>query len=410
MNAKELLGKKLYRRRAAEGKIAGPVVKIAIGAIALGVSVMLLALCIVDGFQNEIRAKVTGFGAHLVVNKIEANASYELSPIELDKALFGEIKSIKQVKNLQPFAQKAGILRKSNALEGILFKGVNSQYDWQFFKQYLTKGRVPEIADTGSRSSEIILSSYLASKLQVDVDSAIVAYFIQDPPKARKFIITGIFNTGIQEGGFDQLIVMGDIKQVQKLNNWNDNQMSGFEVNVNRFQDIAPAFDAVFDMIPMDWKVESIMDRFPQIFNWIELQDINVIIIIVLMLVVGIINMVTALLIMLLENTSLIGLLKSLGANNAFIQSLFLRMAFRMILLGLVIGNLLGLGLAFLQHQTHFLKLDSSSYYVSYVPIGFNPLQFLLLNLSVVVICLISMFLPLLIIRRFSPTEVLRYD
>jgi len=410
MNAKELLGKKLYKRRAAEGKIAGPVVKIAIGAIALGVSVMLLALCIVDGFQNEIRAKVTGFGAHLVVNKIEANASYELSPIELDKALFGEIKSIKQVKNLQPFAQKAGILRKSNALEGILFKGVNSQYDWQFFKQYLTKGRVPEIADTGSRSSEIILSSYLASKLQVDVDSAIVAYFIQDPPKARKFIITGIFNTGIQEGGFDQLIVMGDIKQVQKLNNWNDNQMSGFEVNVNRFQDIAPAFDAVFDMIPMDWKVESIMDRFPQIFNWIELQDINVIIIIVLMLVVGIINMVTALLIMLLENTSLIGLLKSLGANNAFIQSLFLRMAFRMILLGLVIGNLLGLGLAFLQHQTHFLKLDSSSYYVSYVPIGFNPLQFLLLNLSVVVICLISMFLPLLIIRRFSPTEVLRYD
>ena len=410
MNAKELLGKKLYKRRAAEGKIAGPVVKIAIGAIALGVSVMLLALCIVDGFQNEIRAKVTGFGAHLVVNKIEANASYELSPIELDKALFGEIKSIKQVKNLQPFAQKAGILRKSNALEGILFKGVNSQYDWQFFKQYLTKGRVPEIADTGSRSSEIILSSYLASKLQVDVDSAIVAYFIQDPPKARKFIITGIFNTGIQEGGFDQLIVMGDIKQVQKLNNWNDNQMSGFEVNVNRFQDIAPAFDAVFDMIPMDWKVESIMDRFPQIFNWIELQDINVVIIIVLMLVVGIINMVTALLIMLLENTSLIGLLKSLGANNAFIQSLFLRMAFRMILLGLVIGNLLGLGLAFLQHQTHFLKLDSSSYYVSYVPIGFNPLQFLLLNLSVVVICLISMFLPLLIIRRFSPTEVLRYD
>jgi len=410
MNAKELLGKKLYKRRAAEGKIAGPVVKIAIGAIALGVSVMLLALCIVDGFQNEIRAKVTGFGAHLVVNKIEANASYELSPIELDKALFGEIKRIKQVKNLQPFAQKAGILRKSNALEGILFKGVNSQYDWQFFKQYLTKGRVPEIADTGSRSSEIILSSYLASKLQVDVDSAIVAYFIQDPPKARKFIITGIFNTGIQEGGFDQLIVMGDIKQVQKLNNWNDNQMSGFEVNVNRFQDIAPAFDAVFDMIPMDWKVESIMDRFPQIFNWIELQDINVVIIIVLMLVVGIINMVTALLIMLLENTSLIGLLKSLGANNAFIQSLFLRMAFRMILLGLVIGNLLGLGLAFLQHQTHFIKLDSSSYYVSYVPIGFNPLQFLLLNLSVVVICLISMFLPLLIIRRFSPTEVLRYD
>lgn len=410
MNAIQLLTTKLYKRRAAKGRISGPVVKLAIGAIAVGLAVMLLAVCITEGFQKEIRYKVSGFGAHIVISKIEANASFELSPIEFSDSLSKQLSQLKHVKSIQPFVQKAGIVRSKSSLEGILFKGVGKDYDWHFFQQYLVKGKIPAFDTTSSRSGEILISSYLAQKLNLDIDSALVSYFIQDPPKARKLKVAGIYNTGLQEGGFDQLVVIGDSRLVRKLNNWNAQQVSGIDIYVNDFNKIDAATNALNDVIPLEWSAESVRERYPQLFNWIDLQDINVIIIIFLMVAVGLINMATALLILLLENTKIIGLLKALGAENKLISRFFMALSLRMLWRGLLFGNLIGLGLAALQYFTGIIRLDAASYYIDRVPVAFNLTQLLLLNIGVVGICLLTLSLPLQLIKKFSPAEILRYD
>jgi lipoprotein-releasing system permease protein len=382
--------------------------KIAIGGIAVGIAVMMLSLFIVQGFQAEIRNKIIGFGAHVQVSKYSSNNSFEALPIVYPAPYFNDLFSIEGVKHIQPYASKAGIIKADDAIEGVLFKGVDKNYDWTFFTDQLSKGRLPIFEDS-ARSNEILISESLAKKLALSADSSLLMYFVQDPPRSRKFKISGLYNTGLQESEFDQLIIVGDIRQVQRLNNWEENMVGGVEILISNFKDIEPVGDAIYESLPPDLETSTIIERYPQIFSWLQMMDMNVIIIITLMLLVGIINMVTALLIMILERTSMIGLLKALGAQNDLIRKIFLYQSGSLIAKGMLIGNIVGLSVSWLQYNFQLIKLNAETYYVAYVPIQYDWLGFLLLNVGVFVICLVTMLLPAMLISKISPAKAMRY-
>jgi len=381
---------------------------IATAGIALGIAVMMLALFIVQGFQNEIRNKIIGFGGHIQVSKFSSNNSFEAVPLEYPAPYFNDLYSIKGIRHIQAFTTKAGIIKAEDAIEGVLFKGVDKDFEWSFFSNQLKKGRLPVFNDT-VRSNEILISRTLANRLNLDADSSLIMYFVQDPPRSRKFIISGLYDTGLQESEFDQLVIIGDMRQIQRLNNWEANQVGGVEILIERFNDLEPATSLVYEALPPDLETSSITERYPQIFNWLEMMDTNVVIIISLMLLVGIINMITALLIMILERTSMIGLLKSLGADNRLIRRIFIHQAGGMLLKGMIGGNVTGLILAFVQFYFKPFGLNPETYYVAYVPLTFDWLGLILLNVGVFFICMLAMLLPAMIISRISPAQAMRF-
>jgi lipoprotein-releasing system permease protein len=381
---------------------------IATAGIALGITVMMLALFIVQGFQNEIRNKIIGFGGHIQVSKFSSNNSFEAVPLEYPAPYFNDLYSIKGIRHIQAFTTKAGIIKAEDAIEGVLFKGVDKDFEWSFFSNQLKKGRLPVFNDT-VRSNEILISRTLANRLKLDADSSLIMYFVQDPPRSRKFIISGLYDTGLQESEFDQLVIIGDMRQIQRLNNWEANQVGGVEILIERFNDLEPATSLVYEALPPDLETSSITERYPQIFNWLEMMDTNVVIIISLMLLVGIINMITALLIMILERTSMIGLLKSLGADNRLIRRIFIHQAGGMLLKGMIWGNVMGLILAFVQFYFKPFGLNPETYYVAYVPLTFDWLGLILLNVGVFFICMLAMLLPAMIISRISPAQAMRF-
>lgn len=381
---------------------------IATAGIALGIAVMMLALFIVQGFQNEIRNKIIGFGGHIQVSKFSSNNSFEAVPLEYPAPYFNDLYSIKGIRHIQAFTTKAGIIKAEDAIEGVLFKGVDKDFEWSFFSNQLKKGRLPVFNDT-VRSNEILISRTLANRLNLDADSSLIMYFVQDPPRSRKFIISGLYDTGLQESEFDQLVIIGDMRQIQRLNNWEANQVGGVEILIERFNDLEPATSLVYEALPPDLETSSITERYPQIFNWLEMMDTNVVIIISLMLLVGIINMITALLIMILERTSMIGLLKSLGADNRLIRRIFIHQAGGMLLKGMIWGNVTGLILAFVQFYFKPFGLNPETYYVAYVPLTFDWLGLILLNVGVFFICMLAMLLPAMIISRISPAQAMRF-
>lgn len=369
---------------------------------------MMLALFIVQGFQNEIRNKIIGFGGHIQVSKFSSNNSFEAVPLEYPAPYFNDLYSIKGIRHIQAFTTKAGIIKAEDAIEGVLFKGVDKDFEWSFFSNQLKKGRLPVFNDT-VRSNEILISRTLANRLKLDADSSLIMYFVQDPPRSRKFIISGLYDTGLQESEFDQLVIIGDMRQIQRLNNWEANQVGGVEILIERFNDLEPATSLVYEALPPDLETSSITERYPQIFNWLEMMDTNVVIIISLMLLVGIINMITALLIMILERTSMIGLLKSLGADNRLIRRIFIHQAGGMLLKGMIWGNVMGLILAFVQFYFKPFGLNPETYYVAYVPLTFDWLGLILLNVGVFFICMLAMLLPAMIISRISPAQAMRF-
>jgi lipoprotein-releasing system permease protein len=391
------------------GQLSTPIVRIAIAGIAIGVCVMILALSIVTGFQQEIRAKVIGFGADIQISKYDSNHSFEASPINRKQDFLPLLKKDPDIKNIQVFATKAGIIKAGDAIEGVLFKGVDDGYDWSFFSNHLVVGRLPSVGNK-RKSNELLISSALAKQLNKSVDSSLVMYFVQNPPKARKFKICGIYDTGLGENDFDKIYVLGDLRVVQQLNNWDSLQISGFEILLHDYGKLGVLDKRVYEQIPNDLNSSSIRTRYPQIFGWLDLMDTNVIIIITLMIVVSLINMVTSLLIMILERTAMIGLLKSLGAANALISTIFLKQAAYMIGIGLLLGNALGIGLGLLQLQTGFVKLNQETYYLNQVPVNLDFADIGLLNAGVFLICLLVMILPTFLVSTIRPARVMRFD
>lgn len=390
-------------------QLSTPIVKIAVAGIALGVCVMLVSLAIVTGFQQEIRAKVIGFGAHIQIGLFDANHSFEAQPIESNPEFLKELKKNKEIRHIQTFATKAGIIKTEKAIEGVLFKGVAPNFDWSFFKKHLVAGRLPNINDT-ARSLEILISKAQSTALKLKPGDKLLMYFVQDPPKTRKFTISGLYDTGLGENEFDKLLVLGDIRVVQQLNNWSKTQISGFEIYITDFNRLKEVDEEVYQTIPNNYNSASISARYPQIFGWLELMDTNVYIIIFLMLVVALINMITSLLIMILEKTKMIGLLKTLGGTNRLVSNIFLKQALVLTSQGVIIGNVVGILLCLLQKKFEFFTLNQETYYLKTVPIQLDVLPLLLLNLLVFSISFAALLLPTFIINRIRPATAIKFD
>ena len=388
--------------------LARPIARVAVISIALGLSVMIVAVAIVTGFQKQIREKVVGFGGHIQITQYNANTSYEYPPIERTQPFMTKLLALPGIKHIQVFAIKAGIISTGTQIQGVVMKGIDRDFDTAFFAQRLIKGHMPILKDSAT-SNDILVSRTLAMLLGLKVGVPLRVFFINNGEvRARRFNICGIYETELAE--FDKIYIIGDIRHVQKLNNWSPNQIAGFEVLINDFNDIDNMGHKVFDITSYNLNARTIKQLYPQIFDWLELMDMNVLIILVLMVIVAAITMVSTLLILILEQTTLIGLLKAMGAPNWSIRRIFLMKAAWLTLKGMIWGNVISLSICFLQIHFHFLKLPSETYYMAFVPINFNPLHILLINAGTLIICTVMLVVPSYIIARVQPVKAIRWE
>ena len=408
MGFSRFISQRLLRSNGESRQLSTPIVRIAVGGIALGLTVMILAVAIVTGFQEEIRGKVIGFGSHIQIIKYDSNKSLEATPIQINQPFVQQVKQIPGVESIQPVGRKPGIIKSGDAIEGVLFKGVDQKDPLKFFGQHLVSGRLPRF-NSVEKSNEILVSAQLASQLKLAPDSNLIMYFVQDPPKARKFKVSGIYNTGLGDNDFDKIYVIGDLRVIQQLNNWDSTLVGGFEITLSDYSQLKATNEQVYQTIPNDLTSNDVEEVYPQIFGWLGLMDTNVYIIIVLMLSVSVINMITSLLIMILERTRMIGILKALGAGNRAVSLIFLRQAGGLTLRGMVIGNLIGIGLCLIQHATGLISLNQETYYLSSVPINLEWWHLVVLNLGTFAVCMLCMLLPVLVISRFSPAKTIRF-
>ncbi len=378
--------------------------KIAIISIALGLAVMIVSMAVVTGFQHEIREKVIGFGSHIQITNYDYNVSFEAQPISSEQDFLDELRKTEGVRHIQRFATKPGIIKTDEDIHGVILKGVGPDFDWSFFRERLVSGDTLHMDDT-TRSDGVIISELIARRLMLDTGDDLFIYFIQDPPRIRRLHINGIYDTGLEE--LDRVFVLGDIRHVQTLNDWEADQIGGYEVLVHHFDDIPEITGKALDMIPYHLDAQSIRQLYPQIFDWLALLDMNVYVIIVLMILVAGINMITTLLITVLEKTNAIGILKALGARNTLVRNVFLYHAGMLISRGLLWGNLIGIGLCLVQASTGLISLSPESYYVSEVPVNLRLSHVLLLNLGSFVFSMAMLILPSYIVSRISPVKAI---
>ncbi|MBP5708894.1 MAG: ABC transporter permease, partial [Bacteroidales bacterium] len=391
-----------------------PINVIAIVGIALGLAVMIIAVAILTGFKKEIREKIVGFGGNIQIVNYDSNISYETAPIKQGQKFVQQIKETPGVKNIQVFATKAGIISTKDEIQGVVLKGIGSDFDWSYFSKNMVDGDILIVNDS-IRSDDVVISKKISDMLKLRVGDSFNMHFIQDPPRVRKFNIIGIYETSLEE--FDEIYVFCDIQHIKRLNGWNDDQISGFEVYIDDFDMLDYMTYAVRDAVGYNiteedesYKITNIQIKYPQIFDWLNFQDLNVVIIIVLMLIVAGFNMISSLLILILEKTNLIGVLKALGANDKTIRRTFLYQASYLIGKGLFWGNVIGIGLALLQLHTGLITLDPSSYYLKIVPINLEISHIILLNVCTMAIILFMLLVPSKLISKISPVKAIRYD
>lgn len=405
MNFELFFARKIIK--GSKNSFSKPIIRISIVAISLGIAMMTLSLAIVEGFQKEIEKKVIGFGAHIQVTNYESKGLLESKAISTNRDFYHQIDSIDGISHVQVYAHKGAILKTDDQNYGAVIKGISSDFDWSFFKQYIKEGDILKIADS-SRSNELLISENIAQKLQVGINDEILVYFVQQPPRLRKLKISGIYNTGL--GEMDDRMVFTDIRHLQKINGWEDHQVGGFEILIKDLKDLDRMTEAIYQNIDYDLTAHSIRETRMDIFNWLELQDINVVIIITLLILVCGIDMISALLILILERTQMIGILKAIGAQNASIRKIFLYNAAYLILMGLFFGNLIGLGAAYAQLEFGFLKLPQEAYFIDTVPIAIDFGKLLLLNIGTLVLCLLMLLIPSNLVAKISPVKSIRFD
>jgi lipoprotein-releasing system permease protein len=414
MNLPYFIAQKLIKGRLSETSFSRPINVIAVAGIALGLAVMILAVAILTGFKKQIREKVVGFGAHIQIVNFDSNLSFETVPISDTQEFVPKIRQMPGIKHIQVFATKAGIIKTDNEIQGVVLKGIGSDYDWSYFSQHIVEGDTFSVSDTG-RSDKVVVSKQIADMLKLKTGDSFAMLFVQDPPRMRKFVISGIYETSLEE--FDKMYVFCDIGQIKRLNGWSDDQVSGFEVFINDFDKMDEMQAAVRDIIgyriaedETKFMVTDIKSKYPQIFDWLNFQDVNVIIIILLMLIVAGFNMISGLLILILEKTNMIGILKALGSRDSTIRRVFLYRAAYLIGKGLLWGNLIGLGIAVLQLKTGIFTLDPSSYYIKTIPINLELTHILLLNIGTMIMILIMLLVPSKLISRIAPVKAIKYD
>ncbi len=383
-----------------------PIIKIATLSIALGLAIMILAVAIVTGFQNEIRSKVIGFGSHITIQNLSIT-SFESSPVSTNQPFYPSLDTVRGVRHIQKFGIKGGIIKTGDEVYGVMLKGIGPDYDWSFFNKNLVEGFPLKINDS-IRTDQVIISKTISDKLKLKLGDFFRMYFIQEPVRQRKFEVAGIYNTGMEQ--LDKLYILADIKHVQSLNAWQDTLVSGFEVLLDDYSTLEKMDEFIYTYIGMNLSSIKITDQFKEIFGWLELLDMNVWVILVFSILVAGINMITALLILILERTQMIGLLKSLGASNGSVRKIFLFNAAFLIARGLFWGNLLGISLALIQKNFSFITLPQETYYIHVVPVNLNIAHLLMLNGITFILCFVMLVLPSYVITKISPVKAIRFN
>lgn len=410
MNFEYFIAKRFIDSKSYKSSVSAPIIKIGIVAIAIGMIVMLIAIATGIGLQQKIRDKVVAFNGHITIENYDNNNSKEsVKPIS-KTGLFPEFYEIEGISHVQPVASKLGVLRTETDFEAVILKGVDSVYNWHYFKDFLVAGNVPDYSK--KRNEDILISQYLAKRLGFSVGDKCNVYFAKDdlerPPFIRRFTIVGIYNSGYQD--FDAVYVIGDLRHIQKMNKWDADQIGNFEVFIDDFTGITEKTTEVYQNTPSKLNVTPVSDTFFSVFEWISIFDKNIYGIIGIMILIAGINMITALLVLILERTQVIGVLKALGSSNWSIRKMFLYNAAYLILRGLFWGNLIGLGVLLLQKQFKLFPLNPDVYYVTEVPVYINLGYVAALNVGTFILCLAMLLIPSFIITKISPSRSIRFQ
>lgn len=393
-----------------KSSISAPIIKIAIIAIALGMIMMIISVGTGIGLQQKIRQKVAAFNGHIIISAYNDNKSdVSTRPISIHQKFYPAFKDVEGIEHIQAVASKAGIIRTASAFEGIIFKGVGKDYQTENLKEYLIKGRLPVCS--AALNEEVLISEYLCNRLNLKLGDKFVTYFMKENSEGynlRNFKIVGIYNSGFQE--FDASYVIGDIRHVQRINKWPQDQIGSFEVFVTNFSQIEQKGQEVYQETSSTLDTQTIEEKYYYIFEWLKLFDFNILVMLFVMIAVATINMAVALLVLILERTQMIGILKSLGANNWSIRKIFLYNAAYLIIRGLFWGNTIGIGLLLIQKYFGVIKLPVESYYVNVAPVDINLFYILLLNLGTIGICLLVLLVPSYIITKITPSKSIRFE
>ena len=414
MNLPFFIAKRIYSDQGDKRKVSRPAIRIATIGVAIGLAVMIVTVSVVLGFKHTIRDKVVGFGSHIQVQNMLTFLSTDSYPICINDSVMKSYEQIKGVKHVERYAYSQGILKTDDDFLGVVFKGVGPEYDLNFLSQHLTEGEMPVFSDTAS-TNKILVSKMIADKLRLKAGDRIFAYFIDESVRTRRFTITGIYQTNMTR--FDETLCFTDIATTRKLNKWEDYQCSGAEITVNNFDQLQATADEFIEKVNRcvdqdfnTYSSQTIFEAYPQVFNWLELLDINVWIILVLMVCVAGFTMISGLLIFILERTQMIGVLKAIGARNKTIRHTFLWFAAFIIGQGLLLGNIIGVGIIVLQKCTGLVKLDPQTYYVSEAPMEVNIPFFVLLNIATLIICVFVLIAPSFLISHIHPAKSMRYE
>nr|WP_297785472.1 FtsX-like permease family protein [uncultured Allomuricauda sp.] len=413
MNLELFIAKRLVTGKEHKISISAPIIKIAIAAIAIGVVMMLIAIATGVGLKNKIREKVAAFNGHIQISSFDNNNSeVSLMPISIDQDFYPEFRDVEGVRHVQAVATKGGIIRTADTFEGMLAKGVGTDYDWSTFEEYLVDGRIPDY--NGDLNEEVLISSLMANRLQLKVGDSFFSFFLRDgdaskPPNNRRFEIVGIYDSGFEE--FDETYVFVDIRHIQLMNRWEENEIGNFEVFIDDFDQLDEKSNEIYNKTLSNLDTQNIKSKYFRIFEWIGLFDFNIALIIGIMIIVGGINMITALLVLILERTQMIGILKALGSANWSIRKVFLYNAAYLIAIGLFWGNLIGLGVIFLQGKYRMFKFPNpEEYYIDYIPVHMDVPTILLLNIGVMLLCLLMLLIPSYIITKITPVKAIQFE
>lgn len=411
MNLEYFIAKRLITAKDYKSSISAPIIKIAISAIAIGMIMMIVSVATGVGLQEKIREKISAFNGHIIISNFDSNQSdATLNPISKNQSFYPKFSAVPSVNHIQAIASKAGIIRTETAFEGIVFKGVGPDYKWNNIKEYLVAGVLPNYSQ--KLNEDVLISQFLANRLNLKVGDKFNTFFMKEGanklPNSRRFAIVGIFNSGFQE--FDATYVLGDIRHMQRINKWKPDQVGAFEVFVDDFDNIQAVGEQVYKETGSTLDAKTIIEKYSYIFEWLQLFDFNIIVILIVMIVVATINMVVALLVLILERTQMIGILKALGANNWMVRKVFLYNASYLIFRGLFWGNLIGIAILLIQKYFGLVTLNPENYYVSQAPVYFNLWYIVMLNLGTIVICFLVLLIPSYIITKISPVKAIRFD
>ena len=413
MNLELFIAKRLIKGKQHKISISAPIIKIAIAAIALGILMMLIAIATGVGLKYKIREKIAAFNGHIQIYNYDNNVSdVSVVPVSLEQDFYPNFNLIDGVRHIQAVASKAGIIRTEDTFEGVIAKGVGKEYDWTVFKEFMIEGRLPDY--TSDLNTEVIMSKLMASRLQLGVNDEFSTFFLKDEdpskiPNQRKFKITGIYDSGFEE--FDGTYIFVDVRHIQRMNQWSSDEVGNFEIFLDDFDAIDEKSKEIYGKTLSTLDTQTIKNKYYKIFEWIGLFDFNIAIIIGIMIIVGGINMITALLVLILERTQMIGILKALGAENWSIRKVFLYNAGYLIIIGLFWGNLLGLGAIWIQDQYKIFKFPNpQEYYIDYIPVYIDAPTILALNLGVLVLCVLMLLIPSYIITKITPVKAIKFE